>query len=237
MKLSVIIPVYNEERRIGASLEKIFLFLKSMESDFEVIIVDDGSVDDTGNILREYSKKTGFISVLRNDKNRGKGYSVKRGVLSSKGDIVLYTDADLSTPIEELNNLAPWLGNGFHIAIGSRDLPESVITTHQPWYREFMGKAFNRILRLILGLDFHDTQCGFKCFQRGAALELFNSIKSCHFAFDAEVLLLAKMRGFQVKEVPVHWVHYPDSKVRLVKDSSKMLWDVLKMKLAYAFKK
>ena len=230
MHLSIIIPAYNEENRIGNSLRKIFRYLKEQDHDFEIIVIDDGSNDKTLNLLTEYSQEFPNLIVLKNEINYGKGYSVKRGILKSRGDIVLYADADLSTPIEEMEKLLNWLDKGYQISIGSRDLPGSKIKKHQAWYREFMGRAFNKIIRIILDLDFRDTQCGFKCFKRSAALEVFNSMKLDGFSFDVEILFIAKKRGFKVKEVPVTWYDSPESKVKIIRDSSIMLWDVLKLR-------
>ncbi len=230
MYLSVIIPTYNEEKRIGDSLTKIYSFLEKRDYDFEIIVIDDGSNDNTLNLLTKFSKKVSKIIILKNDTNRGKGYSVKRGILKSKGDAILFTDADLSTPIEETDKLIGWIKNGYQIAIGSRDLPDSQIEKHQVWYREFMGRAFNKIIRIILDLDYHDTQCGFKCFKRNAALEIFNSLKLCGFSFDVEILFIAKQHGIKVKEVPVRWYNSPESKVKIIRDSSRMLWDILNIR-------
>ena len=230
MYLSIVIPAYNEEGRIGTSLTEIYSFLKKRNYDFEIIVVDDGSKDKTLNLLSEYSQNIPNLIVLKNESNQGKGFSVKKGVLNSKGDIILYTDADLSTPIEELDKLIYWLDEGYLISIGSRDLPESQVNRHQAWYRELMGKIFNRIIRLILNLDYHDTQCGFKCFRNDAALEIFKGLRLCGFSFDVEMLFVAKHRGIKVKEVPVRWYNSPESKVEIIRDSSKMLWDILKLR-------
>tara|TARA_Y100000294_G_scaffold89767_1_gene83711 strand:- start:4081 stop:4815 length:735 start_codon:yes stop_codon:yes gene_type:complete len=230
MHLSIVIPAYNEEKRIGATLIKISNYLKQQCHDFEIIVVDDGSSDNTLNLLTKYSNNIPNFLVLKNELNCGKGFSIKRGILKSRGDIVLFTDADLSTPIEEMEKLLNWLDKGYQIAIGSRDLPGSKIKKHQAWYREFMGKTFNKIIRLILNLDYCDTQCGFKCFKRDAALEIFNSMKFDGFSFDVEVLFIAKQRGIKVKEVPVSWYNSPESKVKIVKDSLRMLWDILKIR-------
>lgn len=230
MYLSIIIPAYNEENRIGDSLSKIIDYLDKWNRDFEIIVVDDGSDDKTVSLLKEYSKKIPNFNILKNDKNIGKGFSIKKGVLESKGEIVLFTDADLSTPIEELDKLIKWFDQGYQVAIGSRALPDSEIKIYSTWYRQIMGKTFNKIIRLILNLDYYDTQCGFKCFQRAAALEIFNAMTLSRFAFDAEILFIAKHRGLKVKEVPVIWYNSPESKVKVIKDSSKMLWDILKIR-------
>mgnify|MGYP001330397209 CR=1 FL=1 len=230
MYLSVVIPAYNEEKRIGSSLTRVYEYLKKRDFDFEIIVIDDGSKDKTLNLLTEYSQKNPNLIVLKNENNQGKGFSVKKGILKSKGNIILFTDADLSTPIEEIDKLINYLKEGYQIAIGSRALPESRIEIYQVWYRQLMGKAFNKIIRIILNLDYYDTQCGFKCFQRTAALEIFKSMKISGFSFDIEVLFIANHRGLKIKEVPVRWYNSPESKVKVVRDSSRMLWDILKLR-------
>jgi len=230
MYLSVVIPAYNEENRIGDSLTKIYTYLKKRDYAFEIIAIDDGSDDKTLNVLKDHSREISNLIIVKNENNQGKGFSVKKGVLKSKGDIVLFTDADLSTPIEEIEKLTYWLNNEYQIVIGSRALPDSEIKIYSAWYRQIMGKTFNKIIRMILNLNYYDTQCGFKCFQRSAALELFQSMKLCRFSFDVEILFIAKHRGFKVKEVPVRWYNSPDSKVKIIRDSSKMLWDILKIR-------
>jgi len=231
MYLSVVIAAYNEEGRIGDSLIKTDDYLKKRGFDFEIIVVDDGSSDKTLDLLEKYSYKITNLVVFKNKKNHGKGYSVKKGILKSKGDIVLFTDADLSTPIEEIDKLIYWLNNGYQIAIGSRAMPDSQIKIYQAWYRQFMGMSFNKIIKLILGLDYYDTQCGFKCFQRDAALEVFKELNTCRFSFDVEALYIAKNLGLKVKEVPISWYNSEGSKVRLIRDSSKMFLDVLQIRV------
>lgn len=233
MNISVVIAAYNEEKRIGDSLVKIYDYLKKHNHDFEIIVIDDGSNDGTLNLLMEYSKKIPNFIILKNKGNKGKGYSIKKGILKSKGDIVLFTDADLSTPIEEIEKLVHCLKNGYQAAIGSRALPNSEIKVYSAWYRQLMGKVFNKIIRLILSLDYYDTQCGFKCFKRDAAQEIFKSLKISRFSFDVEILFVAKLLGFRIKEVPVCWYNSPESKVKLLKDSSRMFWDVLRIRFSH----
>lgn len=230
MYLSIVIPAYNEENRIGESLRKINDYLKTQNYEYEIIVVDDGSKDRTVEILMEYSNKISHLKILNNNHNQGKGYSVKKGIFKSKGDIILFTDADLSTPIEEIDKLLGCFNKGYHIAIGSRALPDSDIKIYSAWYRQLMGKTFNKIIRLVLNLDYYDTQCGFKCFQRAAALEVFESLQLNGFSFDVEALYIAKQRGLKVKEVPVCWYNSPESKVKLIRDSSRMFWDILKIR-------
>lgn len=230
MNLSIVIPAYNEEDRIGKSLTKTNNYLKKRGFDFEIIVVDDGSNDKTLNLLKKYSQNISNLIILKNENNQGKGYSIKKGILESKGDVILFTDADLSTPIEEIDKLIYWLNNGYQIAIGSRALPESQIKIHQAWYRELMGISFNKIIQLVLGLDYCDTQCGFKCFERAAALEVFKDLRSRRFSFDVEVLYIAKLLGIRVKEVPICWYNSAVSKVRLINDPMRMFLDVLQIR-------
>ena len=228
--LSVVIPAYNEEIRIAKSLEKIYLYLEQQTYTYELIVVDDGSSDQTVKIVTDILKRIEHGKLLQNKVNRGKGYSVRRGVLHSAGDCVLFSDADLSTPIEELEKLLPYLKQGYDIAIGSRALKESDIQIHQPWYREYMGKFFNVIVRSLMLSKFHDTQCGFKCFRGDVARELFAQQTINHFSFDVEVLFLAARYNYTVKEVPIQWFNEPNTRVDAIKDSSRMLKDLLKIR-------
>ena len=230
--MSVVIPAYNEEKRIGETLSKTNVYLKKQGYDFEIIVVDDGSSDKTVELVRMYSKEITNLVVLENKNNQGKGYSVREGIFKSSGEIVLFADADFSTPIGELDKLLHWMNNGYQIAIGSRAMPGSQIMLCQAWYRQLMGKSFNKVIQLFLGLDYYDTQCGFKCFRRDAALEVFNTLKSCRFSFDVEVLYIAKLMGLKVKEVPICWYNSAGSKVRLIRDSAKMFLDVLQIRLS-----
>jgi dolichyl-phosphate beta-glucosyltransferase len=232
MYLSVVIPAYNEEKRIGKTLSKTNGYLKKQGYDFEIIVIDDGSDDKTVDLSRTYSNEITNLVVIENKNNQGKGYSVREGVLNSRGEIILFADADFSTPIEEIDKLLHWLNNGYQIAIGSRAMPGSQIMVYQAWYRQLMGKSFNKVIQLILGLDYYDTQCGFKCFQRTVAMEVFNPLKSRRFSFDVEVLYISKLMGYRVKEVPICWYNSAGSKVRLIQDSLKMFLDVLQIRLS-----
>jgi dolichyl-phosphate beta-glucosyltransferase len=197
---------------------------------YEIIVVDDGSNDNTGEVVRKAAEKHPAISVLRNSKNKGKGHSVRRGVLCSKGAFVLMSDADLSTPIEEVEKLYKALEDGCCIAIGSRAVSGSRMLKKQPWYRQFMGRTFNTFIRALAVIEIHDTQCGFKLFTEDAAKRVFALQRIERFAFDVEALYLAKKMGFGIKEVPVVWIHSPDSKVGIIKDSLRMMRDLLKIR-------
>jgi len=189
--------------------------------------VDDGSNDATATVVRKAAEKHPSIVLHQNDRNRGKGYSVKQGVLSSRGRFVLMSDADLSTPIEEMRKLFKELEEGYDIAIGSRSVSGSEILKRQAWYRQLMGKTFNKIVRAVAVPGFRDTQCGFKLFKGDAARMVFAGQKIEGFAFDVEALYLANKMGLRIKEVPVVWVNSPDSRVSIFRDSLKMLQDIL----------
>ncbi len=225
--LTIVIPAYNEEARIDESLRRVAAFLDRSKRSAEVIVVDDGSSDDTASKVERVAADDPRIGLLRLPRNRGKGAAVRTGMLAASGNHVLFSDADLSTPLSELARLEAKLEQGFDIAIGSRGLRESDIQERQPFYREAMGRTFNRIVRSVLLDGFSDTQCGFKLFPRRVARRLFGFQEIDGFAFDVEVLLLAKDLGYSIAEVPVEWYHAPNSKVSPITDSSRMLSDLL----------
>ncbi|MDD3088330.1 MAG: glycosyltransferase family 2 protein [Candidatus Omnitrophica bacterium] len=232
MDLSIIIPAYNEEKRLAGTLDRITKFMETRGSEYEVIVVDDGSTDTTIDVAaRSALGVSGRLRVISNPGNKGKGYSVKRGVEEARGDIILFTDADMSTPIEEMDKLISAMGAGAHIAIGSRAVDGSQVEVKQPFFRQTMGKVFNRIVRFILGENIHDTQCGFKAFGKTEAKELFRDMFIPGFAFDAELLYLARKRGLKVSEIGVVWQNSPVSKVRPVMSSLEMLRDVIKIRV------
>ncbi|OGP11042.1 MAG: hypothetical protein A3G39_10180 [Deltaproteobacteria bacterium RIFCSPLOWO2_12_FULL_43_16] len=228
--LSIIIPAYNEEKRIGGTLIKMLNYLSAKNYSWEIILVDDGSADRTIEKAKEIIKDE-RLKVLKNPINHGKGYSVKKGILASKGQIILFSDADLSTPIEELDNMLSWIERGCDIVIGSRALPESVIKLSQPWHRQTMGKIFNLIVRMFVLSEIKDTQCGFKCFKSETTFKIFNLQRLNGFAFDVEILYIAKKFGLTIKEQPVKWINSPDSKVNLFKGPLSMLRELLTIKL------
>ena len=216
--LSIIIPAYNEEARIGNSLDAIREFLSTAPYSAEVVIVNDGSSDNTAAYVsgrtEEFRARGIALRVLTNNPNRGKGYSVKRGISEARGTIALFTDADLSSPITETPKLIePILQNRADVAFGSRALNRKLIGEHQPFYRELGGRFFNLLLRTITGLPFQDTQCGFKAFRRQVAGPIFDNQSIDGFGFDPEVLFLAKKFGLKLLEVPVVWNDVPGSKV------------------------
>ena len=231
--LSIVIAAYNEERRIGESLVSIDKYLKARNGDAEIIVVDDGSTDHTSQVVAEYKSEIKNLKIIRYPVNRGKGYALRQGVLQAGGELILLTDADLSTPIEELSRLEVCIANdNYDIVIGSRALDYSEIIEKQPWWRQAMGKIFNRIVRFVVLDGFSDTQCGFKLFTRETAKNLFEQARVDRFAYDVEILFLARRQGYSVLEMPVKWINSPGSKVNPVSDSLQMLFDLCKIRLA-----
>jgi dolichyl-phosphate beta-glucosyltransferase len=231
-ELSVVIPAYNESARIGSTLERVGEFLRSHFPASEVIVVDDGSTDVTAGVVEGFSAKHSpppDVRLLKNARNLGKGASVKRGMLSARGKYILFSDADLSTPIEELPKLVDDLETGFHIAIASRALPGSIIERRQHPVRQTMGKLFNLLVQTLLFRGIPDTQCGFKAFVGEVAHELVRSQKLSGFAFDVELLMLARKKGYRIAQVPVRWRNSPSSRVRLFGDSARMFLGVLRL--------
>lgn len=228
--LSVIIPAYNEESRIGPTLQYMSGYLKDKFRDVEIVVVDDGSSDNTGAVVEGMSSELGGIRLISYLVNRGKGHAVRRGMLECRGELVLFSDADMSTPVEELEKLLPPLREGFDIAIGSRGLRDSDVRLRQPWYRQSMGKTFNLMVRLLTVGGIRDTQCGFKLFRGEVARNLFRKTLIDGFAFDVEVLFLAVRNGYKIKEVPVKWFNSPGSKVRIIRDSFGMFVELLRIR-------
>ncbi len=208
------VPVYNEVRRLATSLDKIFPFMDARHPDYEVIVVDDGSTDDTvADTQRRFAGRQN-LRFTSYGGNRGKGYAVRWGIEQARGALVLFTDADLSTPIEELDKLLAAVARGADVATGSRAHPDSEVRVRQPFYRDSGGKLFNAIVRLLLLPQLHDTQCGFKLCRRERVLPLVRRMRVDRFAFDVELLYLAHRSGLRIEEVPVIWVNSPDSRVR-----------------------
>jgi len=232
MEISVIIPAYNEEKRILPTLEKVYDYFSRVQNmDFEIIVVDDGSKDNTEKVVKNFAKdKSKKVKFIKHKENKGKGAAVKTGVMEAKGDVILFTDADLSTPIEEFEKLKKAIDRGYDIAIGSRGLPESKIVIPQPWYRRYIGKIFPLIVRIIVMKNFRDTQCGFKLFKKKIAKELFANLVTSGFAFDVEILYKALKNKYKVKEIPVKWYNYKESKVSILKAPFNMLKEIIKIK-------
>ncbi len=225
-KLSIVIPAFNEEKRLPATLERIAGYINASGRATEVIVVDDGSTDGTLGVAESFRGKIVALRVVSNGRNRGKGYSVRHGSTESRGEIVLFTDADLSAPIEEADKLLAKM-NGYDVAIGSRAVNRELIEVHESKFREFAGIIFNRIVRLVLRLPFVDTQCGFKAFRREKCRIIFEQQTIERFGFDPELLYLARHHGLRTAEVAVRWAHSPATKVNMLRDSVQMFLDVV----------
>jgi dolichyl-phosphate beta-glucosyltransferase len=224
--LSIIIPSYNEEARLPGTLQRIAEYLPTLRLRTEVLVVDDGSTDRTAVVAESFHGKLTGLRVLSNGTNRGKGYSVRHGMLEAQGDMVLFTDADLSAPIEEAEKLLRPLNNGYDVAIGSRAMDRSLISTRQSIFRETAGIIFNKIVRMVLRLPFVDTQCGFKAFRRERCRIIFEQQRIEGFGFDPELLYLARHYGLRAIEIPVRWGHSEATKVNMLGDSLKMFGDI-----------
>jgi dolichyl-phosphate beta-glucosyltransferase len=224
-ELSIVIPSYNEELRLPATLKQIAAFLPSLGAETEILVVDDGSKDRTAEVAQSFGSILPNLRVISNGVNRGKGFSVRHGMQEARGRIVLFTDADLSAPIEEAPKLLDALKD-YDVSIGSRALDRSLITVHESRFREFAGIIFNTIVRTILRLPFVDTQCGFKAFRRERCQILFEQQRIERFGFDPELLYLARHHGLRTTEIPVRWGHSPATKVNMFRDSIRMFVDV-----------
>ncbi|MGA2193285.1 MAG: dolichyl-phosphate beta-glucosyltransferase [Nitrospirota bacterium] len=230
IELSVVIPAYNEENRILPTIKKIHEYLKTKKVEFELLVVDDGSTDRTVEIARGATAFLPSLSVMENGVNRGKGYSVRNGFLNTRGKFVLFSDADLSTPIEELDKFLAEAERGADVVIGSRAMSCSHILRRQPLHRVLMGKAFNRLVRAFAVKGISDTQCGFKLLRRSACEGIIRAQRIDGFAYDVELLFLASRNRLRTKEVPVTWANSPASKVRVLEDSFKMFLDVIRIR-------
>jgi dolichyl-phosphate beta-glucosyltransferase len=224
---SIVIPAYNESARLGGTLDKVLAYLRSRGWNAEVIVVNDGSRDNTEEIARQFAAQDPSVRVVHNPGNRGKGYSVRNGMLHARGRIVLFSDADLSSPIEESGKLIAALDAGADIAIGSRWLRAETQTQRQPLHRQIFGRIFNLLLRITLGLQFKDTQCGFKAFTQHAVQAIFPLQKIERWGFDPEILFLARKFGFRVDEIPVAWGHSGGTRINPLVDGSRMFMEML----------
>jgi dolichyl-phosphate beta-glucosyltransferase len=225
-ELSIVIPAFNEELRLPASLGKIAAYVREKRPNTEVIVVDDGSSDQTAAVAESWRDRIQQLRVVSNGVNRGKGFSVRHGSLEARGAVVLFTDADLSSPIDEGDKLLAVL-QSHDVAIGSRAVDRSLIEVHESLFREFAGIIFNRIVRIILRLPFVDTQCGFKAFRREKCRIIFEQQTIERFGFDPELLYLARHHRLSVAEVPVRWAHSPATKVSMMRDSVQMFLEIL----------
>jgi len=227
--LSIIIPAHNEEQRLPGSLEKIVAFLQEQDYEAEVIVVDNGSQDNTSGIVEEFMSRDPFISLIR-DERRGKGLAVKLGMLAGRGEYLFICDADLSMPIEEAAKFLPPQLEGYDVAIASREV-EGARRYGEPAYRHLMGRVFNFLVRLLAVPGFQDTQCGFKCFRQAVARDIFPYQTMDGWGFDVEVLFIARKRGYCIVEVPINWYYMANSRVRPIKDTLGMLGELLKVRL------
>jgi len=233
IELSIVIAAFNEELRLPVTLHKIHDYVTSRNIASEIIVVDDGSTDGTAELTEALSGEIPELKSISYRQNKGKGHALRTGVLASQGKLVLLTDADLSTPIEELAKLRSCIDSeAYDTAIGSRALAMSKLLKRQPWWRQGMGKIFNRIVKALVLDDFNDTQCGFKLFSGEIARHLFSMARIDRFAYDVEILALAKKNGCRVAEVPIEWTNAPGSKVHPVKDSLQMLKDLCRIRLS-----
>jgi dolichyl-phosphate beta-glucosyltransferase len=230
MTYSIVIPAYNEGERLGATLEQVLAYVRQQGWDAEVIVVNDGSRDNTAGIVRGFAESNPIVRLVENPGNRGKGYSVRNGILNSRGDIVVFSDADLSAPIEEMPKLLQALTAGADIAIGSRWLRAELQTQRQSLHRQVFGRIFNLLLRMILGLQFKDTQCGFKAFTRRAAQTILPLQRIERWGFDPEILFLARKFGFRVEEVPVRWGHSGGTRIHPLRDGARMFQEMLRIR-------
>jgi dolichyl-phosphate beta-glucosyltransferase len=229
---SIVIPAYNEGARVGATLEKVlgYVRVQGWNEKVEVIVVNDGSRDNTEGIVREFAATHPLVRLVENPGNRGKGYAVRNGMLNARGEVVVFSDADLSSPIEEMPKLLAALAAGADIAIGSRWLRAELQTQRQSVLRQLLGRVFNLLLRIVLGLKFKDTQCGFKAFTRRSAQAILPLERIERWGFDPEILFLARKFGFRVEEVPVHWGHSGDTRIHPLLDGARMFWEMLRIR-------
>jgi glycosyltransferase involved in cell wall biosynthesis len=223
---SIVIPAFNESARIPATLQSVVSCIRERGWAAEVIVVNDGSRDATAEVVRAFARNAPEVRLIENPGNRGKGYSVRSGMLQALGEVVMFTDSDLSAPIEEAERLFAAIAAGADIAIGSRWLEKGRQTHRQPLYRQFFGRCFNAVTRAVMGLRFADTQCGFKAFTREAAQTVFQLQTIEHWGFDPEILFIALKRGYWIIEVPVSWAHDERTRMSYLKDGMKMLEEI-----------
>jgi glycosyltransferase involved in cell wall biosynthesis len=227
---SIIVPAYNEGARIGATLGEILDHIDRQHWNAEVVVVDDGSSDQTLEIAEKYAASHPALRIIRNPGNRGKGYSVRNGMLQAKGSILLFTDADLSSPITEAEKLFSAIASGADVAIGSRWMDPSLQFQRQSLKRQILSRLYHKFLQILLSMPFEDTQCGFKAFTRPAAVKIFPLQRVMRWGFDPEILYLAHRQGFKVAEIPVRWGHDDGSRLRVWRDGTRMGWDALRVR-------
>jgi dolichyl-phosphate beta-glucosyltransferase len=230
--LTVVVPAYNEHERLGPTLARIADYLGTQDYHWQVIVVSDGSTDGTNDLVKVLAESEPRITLLAYSPNQGKGAAVRTGFLAAHSEWVLLSDADLATPIEEVEKLLAATQSGTPIAIGSRPLKDSNLEIRQPWYREFLGRAFNLAVQTLGIRGIADTQCGFKLFRTDVAQDIFRRCKVNGFGYDFESLMIARDLGFPIAEVPIRWQHRDGSKVNVVRDGLRMLSDLVKLRLA-----
>jgi len=230
MYLSVVIPAYNEEKRISKTLLAVDDFLRRQNYEYEILIVNDGSKDKTSEVVSGLKDQIKNLKLIDEKTNRGKGWVVRRGMLEASGQYRLFMDADNSTTIDQVNNFLPYLSQGYDLVIGSRRIPGAVIAVHQPWIRDFLGGIFRLVVHSLVPLDVTDSQAGFKVFSQKAAEEVFKKQTIFRWAFDVEILAMARLFGFKIKEVPIHWINDSESHVKL-SGMIRMLLEVWKIRL------
>src|SRR5215469_527208 len=229
-KYSIIIPAYNESARLGTTLDRVLGYVSAQHWDAELVVVNDGSRDGTADMVQRYAHSHAGVRLLENPGNRGKGYSVRNGMLNASGDVLLFSDADLSAPIEESARWFSAIESGADIAIGSRWLKPEMQNHRQSLLRQFYGRLFNLVLRILLGLNFKDTQCGFKAFTRPAAQNIFSRQRIERWGFDPELLYLARRSGLKVQEVAVEWAHVEGTRISPLRDGLRMFEEVLRVR-------
>jgi dolichyl-phosphate beta-glucosyltransferase len=225
---SIVIPAYNEEKRLPSTLEQLFHFLEKQPFASEIIVVENGSKDQTFEIAQRFASGQKNVHVLRS-KQRGKGLAIQRGVMAASGEYLFMCDADLSMPVEEISKFIPPQLEGFDIAIASREAPGSV-RYNEPYYRHFTGRVFNTLIRLLVLPGLQDTQCGFKCIRAQVARDIFPYQTLTGWAFDVELLYIARHHGYQIVEIPIDWYFNADSKISVVRDSLRMFLDLLRIR-------
>jgi dolichyl-phosphate beta-glucosyltransferase len=229
-KYSIVIPAFNESARLPATLRSVADCVRAHGWNAEILVVNDGSTDATADVVRGFARSTPEVRLLENPGNRGKGYSVRAGMLEARGEVALFTDSDLSAPIEEAERLFAAIEQGADIAIGSRWLESNRQTQRQPLYRQFFGRCFNAVTRAVMCLPFADTQCGLKAFTHEAAQTVFRLQTIERWGFDPEILFIALKRGFRVVEVPVGWAHDERTRLSYLKDGMKMLQEIAQIR-------
>jgi len=233
LELSVVIPVFNEEKRLGRTLEEAFRYLKARKIHAEILVVDDGSKDGTIELVKKFQRRNSrslVLRILQQSVNRGKGAAVRAGALAAKGKTILYMDADNATPLPEFDHFRTALQEGVEVLVGSRAVDRKKVRVHQPFHREAMGRVFNLLVQMLATPGLWDTQCGFKAFTRKAARSIFPLQTIERFGFDVELLYIARKQGFKIKEIPVHWYDSPDSRVHVLRDSTRMFLDLWRIR-------